>query len=184
MLQHLPLKQVTAIFFACLVLLNALGFLGILIGMQYHSGRALESRLDNNEYDPSETVTLKFPMTVPYQADQQSYERVDGKVEFKGEFFRLVKQKLAKDTLYIVCIKDQDSKRIAAALSDYVKTYTDKPADARHSLKGFTFIKDFLPTTTQLQSASAGWDHDVYPSCAIATYASIPARHASPPPRG
>jgi len=166
------------------VLLNALGFLGILVGMQYHSGRALESRLDNNEYDPSETVTLKFPMTVPYQADQQSYERVDGKVEFKGEFFRLVKQKLAKDTLYIVCIKDQDSKRIAAALSDYVKTYTDKPADARHSLKGFTFIKDFLPTTTQLQSASAGWDHDVYPSCAIATYASIPARHASPPPRG
>ena len=166
------------------MLLNALGFLGILVGMQYHSGRALESRLDNDQYDASQTVVLKFPMTLPYQTDQESYERVEGKFEHRGEFYRLVKQKLEKDTLYIVCIKDQDGKRIAAALSDYVKTYTDKPADAKQTLKSFTFIKDFLPTTTQIQSASLGWNHDVYPPSATAFYASVPARHASPPPRG
>lgn len=178
------MKKATAIFFACLVLLNAMGFYGILIGIQYQSSRALETRLDNDQYDLSETVTLKFPMTLPYQMDNESFERVDGKVAHNGEFYRLVKQRLQKDTLYIVCIKDQDGKRIAEALSDYVKTYTDKPADTKQSLKSFSFIKDFLLTVTNLQSLSAGWNHDVDFVSAAVYYNSIPAMHPSPPPRG
>jgi hypothetical protein len=179
-----PLKKATAIFFACLVLFNALGFYGILVGIQYQSGRDLETRLDNEQYDPAETVTLKFPMTLPYQMDRESYERVDGKVAHKGEFYRLVKQKLAKDTLYIVCIKDSDGKRIAKALSDYVQTYTDKPADGKHGVKTFSLIKDFLPTQIALQSSSAGWNHQVNFPAAAVFYNSIPASHAIPPPRG
>lgn len=177
------MKKVTAIFFACLVLFNALGIYGILIGIQYQSGRAMETRLDNEDYDHTETVTLKFPMALPYHIDKGSYERVDGKVEHKGEFFRLVKQKLEKDTLYIVCIKDHDSKRISEALSDYVQTYTDKPIDGKQLLKGFSLIKDFLPSATHLQSASAGWHYDLDPMFATAHYHSVSARHASPPPR-
>ncbi|MGC3943919.1 MAG: hypothetical protein QM762_05175 [Chryseolinea sp.] len=178
------MKKITAILFASLVLLNSLGFYGILVGIQYHSGRALESRLDRNQYDPSETVTLKFPMALPYQTDQISYERVDGKVEYNGEYYRLVKQKLAKDTLYIVCIKDHDGKLIAEALSDYVKTYTDKPADAKHTLKAFNFIKDYLPTSTDLQCHTFGWNHDIQFIAAAVFYNSVPATHKSPPPRG
>lgn len=178
------MKKVTAIFFACLVLFNALGFYGILVGLEYQSGRALESRLDKEQYDSRESVTLKFPMALPYHIDSDSYERVDGKVQHDGQIYRLVKQRLQKDTLYIVCIKDHDGQRIAEALSDYVKTYTDKPASSKNSVKTFTFIKDFLPTATKLQSASAGWDHDVDRTFVIGSYDSIPEAHASPPPRG
>ncbi|HTF21042.1 MAG TPA: hypothetical protein VK658_23365 [Chryseolinea sp.] len=178
------MKKVTAIFFACLVLFNALGFYAILVGIKYERGLALESRLDREQYDMNETVTLKFPMALPYHQDSESYDRVDGKVEHDGEFYRLVKQRLSKDTLYIVCIKDHDGKRIAEALSDYVKTYTDKPGDAKQSLKNFNFIKDFLPTAIHLQSASTGWNHDVSYASAAFYYSSIPATHASPPPRG
>jgi hypothetical protein len=182
--QTLPLKKVTSIFFACLVLFNALGFYGLLVGIQYQSGRALESRLDKEQYDATETVTLKFPITLPYYIDDQSYERVDGEVEHRGEFYRLVKQKRERDTLYIVCIKDHDGKRIAEALSDYVKTYTDKPADAKQILKSFSLIKDFIATVTTVQSASAGWGHDFEFAFSTALYASITATHKSPPPRG
>jgi len=177
------LKKITSIFFACLVLFNALGFYGILVGIQYHAGRALETRLDNEQYDASEVVTLKFPITLPYYIDDAAYERVDGEVEHKGEFYRLVKQKRERDTLYIVCIKDHDGKRIASALSDYVKTYTSTPADARQSVKSFSLIKDFISTVTTIQSASAGWDRDFEFTSSTAQYASIPARHKTPPPR-
>jgi len=166
------------------VLFNALGFYGILVGIQYQSGRALETRLDQEQYDPSETVTLKFPIALPYYIDDASYERVDGEVEHKGEFYRLVKQKRERDTLYIVCIKDHDGKRIAEALSDYVKTYTAKPADAKQSVKSFSLIKDFISTVTTVQCASAGWGHDFEFAFSTARYASIPAMHNSPPPRG
>lgn len=181
---HHPLKKVTAIFFACLVLFNALGFYGILVGVQYHSGLSLESRLDRDQYNPDDEVTLKFPLALPYYIDRGSFERVNGEVAHNGEFFRLVKQKLEKDTLYIVCIKDVEGKRIAEALTDYVKTFTDKPAEGKQSAKSTTLIKDFLPTATNLLSASAGWDHDVDRTSAVAIYHSIPALHASPPPRG
>lgn len=170
--------------FASLVLLNSLGFYGILVGIQYQSGRALESRLDKDQYDQSETVTLRFPMALPYQSDDKSFERVDGKVEHNGEYYRLVKQKLEKDTLYIVCIKDHESKLIAKALSDYVKTYTDKPADAKQTLKAFNFIKDYLPATTSVQCITAGWHHDIQFPSAIVFYNSVPTTHKSPPPRG
>jgi hypothetical protein len=182
--QYPPLKKISAILFALLVLLNSLGFYGILVGIQYHSGRALESRLDKDQYDPSETVTLKFPMALPYRPDQDSYERIVGKVEHKGQFFRLVKQRLERDTLYIVCIKDHDSKLIAEALSDYVKTFTDKPADAKQTLKVFNFIKDYLPTSTDLYCVTPGWDHDIQFSSPAVFYNSVPTRHISPPPRG
>lgn len=177
------MKKATAIFFACLVLFNALGFYGILVGIQYQSGVAFESRLDRNQYDAHETFTLKFPMALPYHIDKGSYERVDGKVQHDGEVYRLVKQKLERDTLFIVCIRDADGKRIAEALSDYVQTFTDKPVDAKQSAKNFSLIKDFLPTATNLSSASAGWNHDFDYSPVAAIYHSIPALSASPPPR-
>ncbi len=68
-------------------------------------------------------------------------------LNIKGEFYRLVKQKYQNDTLFMVCIKDHASKRIEQAVTDYVKTFTDKPIDTKHSGKVNTnFIKDFLPS--------------------------------------
>ena len=68
-------------------------------------------------------------------------------LNIKGEFYRLVKQKYQNDTLFIVCIKDQASKRIQQAVTDYAKTFTDKPIDTKHNGKAnFNFVKDYLPS--------------------------------------
>jgi hypothetical protein len=74
----------------------------------------------------SETVTLKVPVAIPY-LQNTDFERVNGEFEHNGEFFRLVKQRFASDTLYIVCIKDTRSKHIKQALAEYVKTFSDHP---------------------------------------------------------
>ncbi len=178
-----PLKKAAAIFFASLVLFNALGFYGVLMGIQYTSSRDLTSRLDTDDYHDDETVTLKFPMALPYHIDKGTYDRVDGNVQYNGEFYRLVKQKLERDTLYIVCIKDQGTKRIADALSDYVKTFTDNPVDSKQTVKQASIIKDFVPATTSILSASAGWDHIISQISGTIFFDSIALAHASPPPR-
>ena len=177
------MKKIIAIFLVLLLLFNALGFYGLFIGLRYKNEIDLVQRLDNDQYLEEQTVTLKVPMTLPYHLDSE-YERVDGEIEHDGEFYRLVKQKLQKDTLYIVCIKDQGSKRIKQALADYVKTFTDKPADAKHTGKFLTnFIKDFLPTSVGISSASAGWTHVVSSAEIIDSFNSRSIAVVSPPPQ-
>lgn len=142
-------------------------------------------RLDNKQYSDHETVTLKVPMAIPYHTDANQFERVDGEIEYKGEYYRLVKQKLEKDTLYIVCIKDQDSKRINQALADYVKTFTDKPSNAKQSAKHLTsLIKEFLPSSVVLTNVSAGWNSTSSSSITIDDlFHSVSLAVFIPPPR-
>ena len=177
------MKRLIAIFLIFLLLFNALGFFGLFVGLRYKSAKDLVERLDKQEYLDEETVTLRIPMTLPYHLDSD-YERVDGEIEHKGEFYRLVKQKLQKDTLYIVCIKDYDSKRIKQALADYVKTFTDKPVDAKHAGKFLTnFIKDFLPTSIEITPASAGWNYSFLSAGIIDSFSSRSLAVVSPPPQ-
>ena len=139
-----------------------MGYYGVFLGMQYRNDAAMIKILDGNRYDESQTITIKIPISIPYMNDNTEFERVDGKFEHQGGFYRLVKQKYAKDTLTVVCVKDSENKRINQALSNYVKTFTDKASDQNHNSKvTITFIKDYLPQTFSLKSVSSGWIADV-----------------------
>ena len=153
------LRKIASIFLLFLLLFNALGFYGLYVGLRYKTSVELAQYLDDQQYGDEETVTLKVPLVLPYRIDLAEYQRVDGEVEYEGEFYQLVKQKLDNDTLYIVCYKDKNSKRIKQVLADYVKTFTDKPVDAKHQPKfSAGFIKDFLPSKLTVQSLEEGWN--------------------------
>jgi len=178
------LKRIISIFLVFLLLFNTLGFYGLLQGLRYKSTLDLVTRLDNHRYSEDETILLKIPVAVPYQIDSEGYERVDGEFEHQGEFYRLVKQKYQNDTLFMVCIKDQASKRIEQAVTDHVKTFADKPIDAKHSGKVNTnFIKDFLPSRISINEISTGWDSELVFGIKKYDLLSHDQSIASPPPR-
>ncbi len=157
------------------------------MGLQFKTSQDLVQRLDNLDYSDDETVTLKVPMAIPYHIDSDEYERVDGEIEHQGEFYRLVKQKLVKDTLYIVCIKDTESKRLKQALADYVKTFTDKPSTPNHHQTNIasTFIKDYLPQSFNIEHSSFGWIQEVNVSYKpVVLLSSFSASIVHPPERG
>lgn len=152
--------------------------------MRYKASLDLVRLLDDQQYRDEELVTLKVPLVLPYRIDLADYERVSGEVEHQGEFYQLVKQKLENDTLYIVCYKDKDSKRIKQMLADYVKTFTDKPADGKQQMKSFAgFIKDFLPSHVAIQSLEYGWGHSICFADQPQKYYNSPLAIDSPPPR-
>ena len=178
------LKRFISIFLVFLLLFNSLGFYGLLQGLRYKSTLDLVQRLDNDRYSNEETILLKIPVAVPYQMDSEDYERVDGDFEHEGEFYRLVKQKYQNDTLFIVCIKDHASKRIEQALTDYVKTFTDKPVDRQHTGKNFiSFIKDFLPTSIKISTTSKGWNYTLTTASAEHYFYDRSLRVLTPPPQ-
>lgn len=157
------------------------------MGLQFKTSQELVQRLDNLDYSDDETVTLKVPMAIPYHIDSEEYERVDGEIEHQGEFYRLVKQRLVKDTLFIVCIKDKESKRLKQALADYVKTFTDKPSNSNHHQTNVAsiFIKDYLPHSFNIEHSSFGWIQEVgVTSTPVALLSSFSASIVHPPERG
>ncbi|MBS1507106.1 MAG: hypothetical protein JSS79_10710, partial [Bacteroidetes bacterium] len=140
-------KLVTSILIA-LILLNTVGFYGVFLGLKLKYAHEANENLDRDLISNAEMMTIKVPLAVPYAADQMNYERVSGDFEYQNEVYRLYKQKLSKDTLYIVCFKDVNSKKINQALSDYVKTFADKPQTAKPTTakEAPSFIKDYLQT--------------------------------------
>ena len=78
------------------------------MGLRYQNNVEMLEKLDLEDYNEAEMITVKIPISVPYASDSEEFERVDGLFEHKGEFYRLVKQRLFLDTLYVVCVKDQE----------------------------------------------------------------------------
>jgi hypothetical protein len=157
------MKKSVAIVMLFVFLLNVLGYYGIFIGLRLRNVQELVQKLDNNSYRESETFTFKIPLTVPYYTDSRDFERVDGEFEQDGEVYHLVKQKLSQDTLYIVCVKDQESKKINQVLADYVKTFTDKPESAKQGSKTTvqSLIKDYISFSVVISNTSLGWESPI-----------------------
>lgn len=154
------MRKLISIVFISLFLLNVLGYYGLFFGLQYRNSQKMNSQLDADNYMEEEAITIKVPITIPYATDSKDFERVSGEFEYNGEYYRLVKQRLTRDTLHIVCVKDHQGKRIHQALASYVETFTDKPVDSQHSSSKSTtdLIKDYLTQTLSFSNASAGWE--------------------------
>lgn len=134
-----------------------MGYYGVFLGLHLKNDIAMSKALDADIYDPAETITLKVAVTIPYMPDQPDFDRVNGQFEHNGELYRMVKQRYAKDTLTIVCLKDTEHKNIDIALSDYVKAFTDKASDKPTSKTTISFIKDYIPMSFEIGSVTEGW---------------------------
>jgi len=161
---------------------NVVGYYGIYLGLRYRANQDLKERLDSESYNEEEILTVKMPFALPYQMDWKGYERIDGEFDHNGEFYKLVKHKLERDTLYILCIKDHKDKDLFNTFVDFVQANTDIPV-SKAALKFFeTFAKDYIPTVSLFQVASSGWCLDTrfcQPEYSLIT---APALVFSPPP--
>lgn len=143
------------------------------------------SRFDGDNYDPAKVQTIKIPLALAYPVQDNGYERVDGDFQYQGEFYRLIKQRFYQDTLHIICIKDEQQKNINQALTDYVKTFTDKPADATSgaTLK-IDFIKDYILSSISISHLADGWHYSLTLTRETTPSQIITLSIPSPPPKG
>lgn len=158
----LSLEKTLSWLLITLLLGNVFGYYGVFLGLAYRNDLAMIRALDTESYSEAEAITFKVPIAVPYATNARDYERVNGQFESNGEFFRLVKQKLAQDTLYIVCVKDSENKRIHEALADLVKTFTDR--QGTHESSGqpvLAFTKDYMACTVAILCEASGWESGV-----------------------
>jgi hypothetical protein len=156
------LKKLFSIALIALLLFNMMGYYGLFVGLQYKNDVSMAEKFDADTYEASQAVTLRIPLTVAYMPDERDFRRVDGTFEYRGEFYRLVKQKYAHDTLTVVCIKDNEHKRMHNALADYVKTFTDESSGQQNNGKvEISFIKDYIIQSFSMSTSTCGWEAEV-----------------------
>ena len=108
-------------------LFNVGGYYLVFVGLNLHADQALISKINNDSYHDKETFLFKIPMNLPYPINS-TYERAFGEFEHNGEFYRLVKQKFEKDTIHIVCVKDDQKRHLKRVMADFSKRSNDIPA--------------------------------------------------------
>jgi len=118
----------------------------------------LVKSLDSGNYDEQKTIEIKIPITFPYPLQQQDYERTYGNFEYLGEHYKLVKQKHANDTLYVICIKDEKVKHINTTLQDFNKRANELPVSEKSSNHSLVkVLKDYETNLTLLLIGHEGW---------------------------
>ena len=110
-----------------------------------HANQKLESRLNDNQYEDTETVLLKIPIDLPYPITQNDYERVTGDFEYEGQFYTMVKQKIENNTLFLVCVKNTDATHLAVVKKDYTALANDVKGESKSPLNNLLakMFKDF-----------------------------------------
>ena len=120
-------------------------------GLRFQTDLKLSKKLDADLYDRDETIELKIPVALPYPVQSHDYQRVEGRFEHQGQFYRLVKNKLQNDTLYVVCIRDQETRKLFDTMKDYVQLAQALPGTSTgHKALNFLskLVKDFYPQVT------------------------------------
>jgi hypothetical protein len=140
------LKKGLAIVFLVVFLFNVGGYYVVFWGLRFHTDQKLTDRVKANLYQADEIVEIKIPVTLPYPIQDQGFQPVDGRFEHNGEHFKLIKHKYDNDTLYVVCIRDFETRRLVNTMRNYVELTNgfDGTAPNQKALNFLSkLIKDF-----------------------------------------
>ncbi|MDQ6814674.1 MAG: hypothetical protein M3040_13115 [Bacteroidota bacterium] len=119
------MKQVAAIFLIALFLFNFFGYKLVFNYLQNQSDVRFEASLDKDEFNEAELITIKVPLSVPYQNNQQNFERVDGELTVNGKIYKYVKRKIYDGQLILKCLPDHEKMKLQSEKDEFFKYSND-----------------------------------------------------------
>jgi hypothetical protein len=148
------MRKGLATFFLSIILLNIAGYYLVFEGWRYH--HAASWSFDDSDSNAHELI-IEIPVTVPYAAEKD-WESASGQFEYKGDVYRIIKQKQTLDAVYLACVKDAENTLINKQLDEFAKTFGDKPVDSKSSAKSLpAFIKEYLSQSISVKTSETGW---------------------------
>jgi len=121
------------------------------------ASKELRSRIDRGEFSGSQAITIKVPISIPYQSDHD-YERIDGEFEYQGQFYKLVKQRVLGDTLYVVCLIDSKRKELVDEMNEFTRNANESSSASQPLKAASNPVQDYSnESAVELTSSSSGW---------------------------
>ena len=119
------MKKLAAILLIALFVFNLFGYRLLFNYAQQQSDIRLEASLDKEQYNESDLITIKVPLSVPYQNDQADFERVNGEITYQGKLYKYVKRKMSGGQLVLQCLPNQNKMHLQSAKNDFFKFAND-----------------------------------------------------------
>lgn len=110
-----------------MILFNTIGSLYVLNWWYLEVERKANELIDTHASEISGNLIFRVPMNVPYPATTSEYERVEGEIEFEGQPYRMVKQKVENGFLYVVCVKDERTRIATDEINEMIAMVSGQP---------------------------------------------------------
>jgi sulfur relay (sulfurtransferase) DsrC/TusE family protein len=114
-------KQLATILLLLLLLFNFVGYRLLFDVLQQKANKELVAKLDNNQYNDADLITLTVPLSMPYLADSKDFERKGGEIAIGGKIYHYVKQKISHGNLILKCVPDEQKMHLQNAKDNFFK---------------------------------------------------------------
>lgn len=140
------MKKLAAILLSGILLFNWLGYRLLTTWLENRADSRLEAQLDANQYDESQLISFKIPLThLSYWTNSTQYQTARGHIEIGGIQYEYCKRRIFNDSLEVLCIPNQAVTKIKMAGADFFKLVNNlhtgqekKQGQSQNSSKHFT----------------------------------------------
>ena len=108
------------------------------------------ARLDADQYNEADLLTIKVPLKLPYQTTATDFERIDGEIKVDGKIYKYVKRKIENGHLVLLCLPDEAKMQLEDARHTAFKITNDTPAGKNDATKNIVLkniLSDYDRTT-------------------------------------
>lgn len=115
------MKKLSAILLLLLLLFNLLGYRLLFAYTLQQWDSRIASYLDKEAYNEQDLISIKVPLSLPYQTDWKDFERVDGEISISGQVYKYVKRKVVNGELVLMCLPDHNKTKLETAKDEFFK---------------------------------------------------------------
>lgn len=138
------MKKLSAILFLALFLFNSIGYRVVFFFAQKQNDVEVRASLDRSEYSEDDLVTIKVPISLPYQTNWKDFERIDGEINLDGKIYKYVKRKVEDGQLVLMCLPDEHKMRLQTARDDFFKLASDFNSNNSSKKSGSTISFSYV----------------------------------------
>ncbi|UZR97020.1 hypothetical protein [Chondrinema litorale] len=142
------MRKIFSIVFLCSFLFYQMGHFAVSWLMEGYSDVVWTYKIEKNLIEKKEFIEYAIPFSTPYQLDRPDFYQTNTEIEIDNEYYRIIKQRYARDTLFVVFVKDTIKNKVDESVKEW-QTFTAESNSS--SQKGKEFIrflispKPFLP---------------------------------------
>jgi hypothetical protein len=153
-----PARKYFSVLFLFLMGLNTVGYYSFLVMVRNQLTYRVTEKLQSGFNEPGAQLIIKMPLSLPYGADSHEYEPIRGAISFEGTDYQLVKQRLYKDTLYVVCIRDYKTTEASNKIKDFSKSFAGESKQQGSGIKlVISSAKYYFSKINSIESSNSGW---------------------------
>lgn len=127
------MRKSASIILLFILLFNIIGYRAWFYYAERKADIAMETRLDKEQYDENDLVSITVPLDNPYQLEQKSFQRIDGEISFQGKTFRYVKRMVSDGKLIVLCIPDARKMVLKKAKTEFGYAANDMTGNSKGS---------------------------------------------------